>query len=114
MGQGIEGRRGKILGLRALLDEYEEAIASDLLDRGRSIHEIGVTISWWEFVCWLRHLNPADSAYARIRAHEAAEEAKPDDERVVGGGKGDVLPIDELNEWLGWTDDADEGVGAVL
>lgn len=103
MGQVLAGRRGKILGLRALLDEYEEAIASDLLDRGRSIHEIGVSVDWWEFRSWLRHLTPTNSAYARIRAHEAAEEAKPEHERAVGG-KGDALTIGEMNKWLKWDD----------
>ncbi|MBF6189422.1 hypothetical protein [Nocardia farcinica] len=63
-----------------------------------------MTISWHEFRCWLRHLLPATSAFARLRAAEAAEAAKPEDQRPVGS-KSDALPIDELNEWLGWNDE---------
>jgi hypothetical protein len=95
---------GGILGLRGLVTEYEEHIAADFLACGRSIDEIGVTMSWFELRSWLRR-PPPDSWYGRTRAAEAAEEAaeaaKPEDQRRVGG-KSDALPIDELDEFLGW------------
>ena len=111
MAGGLEGGRGGILGLRRLVDEYEEPIRADLLGYGRSLDELGLTLSWHELRSWLRY-PPAASAYGRVRAAEAAEiaakaaedaaeAAKPEEERIVGRGSG--LPIDEMLEYLEWT-----------
>lgn len=104
MGQGVEDFRGGILGLREFVDEHEEALAVDLMAVGRSIHEIGVTISWLELRAWIHHPR-AGTALAQELAAIAAEEAKPEDERAVGTKPGSAIPIDELNSWLGWDED---------
>lgn len=110
MARRVQGRRGGILGLRRLVTEYEEPITADFLAAGRSLDELGITLSWFELRCWLRY-PPAGSAYGRIRAAEAAEQAareaeeaaeaaKPEDERTIG--RGSALPADELMEFIGW------------
>jgi hypothetical protein len=110
VGLGVQGRRGKILGLRRLVDEYEEPIRADFLGYGRSLDELGVTLSYFDLLAWLRH-PPARYSYGRLRAQEAAaqaakeaedaaEAAKPEDERVIG--RNSALPADELMEFIGW------------
>lgn len=66
MAGGVEGRHGGIQGLLRLLDDrkIEGAIQSDLLDRGRSLEELGDSLSWWDLWCIVEHL-PAKSAYRR-------------------------------------------------
>ncbi|WP_148209186.1 hypothetical protein [Rhodococcus erythropolis] len=63
----VEAASGKIRSLLRLLrrDGVEGAIRSDLLDRGRSLDELGRTLSWLDFDAWLTHL-PGDSAYRRL------------------------------------------------
>lgn len=101
MDRVIQGWRGGILGLREFVAEHEEAIAADLFAIGRSIHEIGYTISRYELGAWLRHLTESSALVRKLR-EQARIDATPEDQRVVGGAKGDALPIDELNKWLGW------------
>ncbi|WP_342800970.1 hypothetical protein [Nocardia sp. No.11] len=83
-------------------------MTADLLAAGHHIWELGEFLSWHEFACWLKHLKPGTATVDKLLAL-AAEEAKPEDERVVGGKSGDALPIDELNAWLGWDDDTEGG-----
>lgn len=114
----VEGDRGGILGLRRYVNDHAEAIAVDLLASGRSIYDIGDTISWFEIKAWiakppessvlLRDIRQAAAEKAAKEAAEKAEQAKPVDARVVGGKPGDAIPINELNTWLGW-DDAEGG-----
>ncbi|MFI9507574.1 hypothetical protein [Nocardia sp. NPDC052566] len=101
MEPGIAGHRGGILGLRRFLADHEEAIAYDLLSIGRRIESIGNTLSWWEFRIWLKYQTDTTSALVREMRHQAALEAIPDDERIVGTAA-DAIPIDELDRWLGW------------
>lgn len=110
MDRGVEAQPGGILGLREFVDEHEEAIAADLMAVGRSIHEIGATISWLELRAWIRHPR-AGTALAHELAAMAAEEAKPEDERVVGTKPGSAIPLDELNSWLGWDEDEEVASG---
>lgn len=46
MGAGVEHWRGGILSLCRLIDQYGEAVEYDLLMSGRSLDEIGYTLSW--------------------------------------------------------------------
>lgn len=41
----------------------------DLLERGRSIEELGESLSWWDLECLVEFL-PADSAYKKLRDPE--------------------------------------------
>ncbi|MFC5789666.1 hypothetical protein ACFPPE_07335 [Agromyces tardus] len=66
------------------------------------MYDLGEALSWWEFECWLKHL-PVDTATVRKLRTLAAEEAKPEDQRVVGKAS-DALPLAELDEFLGWTE----------
>ncbi|WP_067507966.1 hypothetical protein [Nocardia puris] len=100
MGSGVEDDAGGILGLLQFLEGHEEAIAADLLDRGRSIHEIGHTISWIELRAWIKH-SPPDSRLTAELCAELAEQAKGEDERTIGGGD-DSMTIAEMNAYLGW------------
>lgn len=85
-----------------------------MLAVGRSIHEIGDTISWSEIRAWiakppessvlLRDIRRAAAEQAEKEAAEKAEQALPTDQRAVGNKSGDAIPIDELNTWLGWDD----------
>lgn len=102
MDQCVEGDAGGILGLREFIAEHEEAVASDLFDRGLEISDIGDTVSWFAFRCWLKHLLPT-SAVVRVRQQRAAEAAIPEDMRTVGK---DGLPFDDMYDWLGWTEKA--------
>jgi hypothetical protein len=56
--------------------------------------------SWFEFRCWLKYLGDK-SAVVRERRARAAEEAIPEEQRVIGG-RGDALPIDQLEAAIGW------------
>lgn len=100
----LESRRGGILGLRRFVNEHAEAIAVDLLAVGRSIHEIGRTISWFEIKAWIAK-PPESSVLLRDLRYTAAEErerqknaALPEDRRTVGS-RADAMPIDEFDAW---------------
>lgn len=71
MGEAVAGRHGEIRSLRKLLKDrkIEGALQFDLLDRGRSIEELGETLSWWDLECFIEHL-PAESAYKKYRDPE--------------------------------------------
>lgn len=69
MGEGVEHRGGKILGLaRLLTGEHGTAIEYDLLDHGWHPRQVGPVLSWTEFEVFMQHL-PAtpESAYFRVR-----------------------------------------------
>lgn len=57
-------------------------------------------MSWPQLAAFLRY---HDGKYRQEYLRRKAEAEKPDEQRVVGG-KNDALPIDELNEWLGWNE----------
>ncbi|MDV8066387.1 hypothetical protein R4P64_07710 [Rhodococcus sp. IEGM 1366] len=63
----IEPVGGKIRSLLRLLrrDGVEGAIRSDLINAGRSLDELGRTLSWLDFDAWLTYL-PGSSAYRRL------------------------------------------------
>ncbi|MCZ9635160.1 hypothetical protein [Rhodococcus sp. BH5] len=67
LARGVEDPRGKIRSLLRLLrrDGVEGAIRSDLLVIGRSLDELGRTLSWLDFDAWLSNL-PGRSAYRRL------------------------------------------------
>lgn len=98
MARVVEGDAGGILGLREFIAEHEEAVAADLFDRGLDISDIGETVSWFAFRCWLKYL-PAKSAVVRLMRERKADEAIPADRRTVGSG---AIPIAEMDAWLGW------------
>lgn len=64
----VEGGRPGIRGLLRLLDdrEYEEALQADLLDRGKSLDDLGRSLSWWDLRCIIRWL-PPHAAVVRLR-----------------------------------------------
>lgn len=86
-------------------------MTADLLAAGHHLYDLGDSISWFEFECWLKHL--ADGALVRkIRAIEAEARAQvelqklPEDQRPVGG-RADAMPLDEMRDWLGWTEEGE-------
>lgn len=101
MARREQGRRGEILTLCAFIAEHESEVVADLLADGHHLYDLGDELSWFEFECWLKHLTPDTATVRKLRAL-AIEEAKPEDERVVGR-TGDALPINELDDWLGWS-----------
>ncbi|MGW6121507.1 hypothetical protein ACWFRF_20865 [Nocardia sp. NPDC055165] len=77
-----------------------------MLAIGRSIHEIGRTVSWFELKSWIAK-PPESSVLLRDLRRAAAEDAAvaanaalPEDRRVVGT-KADAMPVDEFDAW--WT-----------
>lgn len=67
-----------------------------MANRGLGLEDIGTWMSWWQFKCWLKWA-PEDSAIARLKRMQDAENAIPEDERIVGR---DAIPIDEMDEFL--------------
>lgn len=86
-------------------------MTADLLAAGHHLYDLGDALSWWEFECWLKHLT--DGAFVRkIRAIQAEEQAEaaieklPEDQRPYGR-RTDAMPVDDMLDWLGWTEEGE-------
>lgn len=72
MGGRIGDAGGGILGLHRQLIAHGEAVHRDLFVIGRSLDELGHTMSWRDLGAFLRWA-PPESAYARSLRGDAAE-----------------------------------------
>ena len=111
MAGALSGHDGGIAGLLSLLDEHQEAIEFDLIERGLRLDQVGSdTFSWRDLLVIVRQL-PASSALARAKEPDIDWQLQPqlmaqvvDELRelqwlvvtALSGGKGKVKRPDPL------------------